>query len=294
MKILIAYDGSECADAALADLSRAGFPDEMEALVLTVTDVILPPPDDEVPESELLIHIPPGIREAVKHARESVKEARSLAERAAHRIRESFPSWRVKAGASGDSPSWAVIKLADQHKADLIIVGSHGHSFIGGRLVLGSVSQRVLYESICSVRVARCWNPPREGPVRIIIGYDASPNSDLAVEAVASRSWPDSSEVRLITAGSLVTPGSIEVGSDRLRATGLSVSHFIREGNPAHVLVQEAADWGADSIFTGTRDIHGFKHFLSGSVSAAVAARALCSVEVVRKSADRNPNSELG
>ena len=28
MKILIAYDGSECADSALIDLQRAGLPDE--------------------------------------------------------------------------------------------------------------------------------------------------------------------------------------------------------------------------------------------------------------------------
>lgn len=54
-KILIAYDGSACADAALNDLKRAGLPAALEALVLTVADVILPPPADEVPEEELLI-----------------------------------------------------------------------------------------------------------------------------------------------------------------------------------------------------------------------------------------------
>jgi nucleotide-binding universal stress UspA family protein len=54
------------------------------------------------------------------------------------------------------------------------------------------------------------------------------------------------------------------------------------EGDPAHVLIKEAAAWGADSIFVGTRDIHGFQHLLHGSVSSAVAANAHCSVEVVR------------
>ena len=34
MRILIAYDGSSGADAALADLQRAGFPNEVEAIVL--------------------------------------------------------------------------------------------------------------------------------------------------------------------------------------------------------------------------------------------------------------------
>jgi nucleotide-binding universal stress UspA family protein len=55
-----------------------------------------------------------------------------------------------------------------------------------------------------------------------------------------------------------------------------------REGEPAYVLIKEAEDWGADSIFVGTRDLHGFQHLLQGSVSSAVAARAPCSVEVAR------------
>ena len=39
MKILIAYDGSDCANAALTDLRRAGLPKEVEAIVLSVADV---------------------------------------------------------------------------------------------------------------------------------------------------------------------------------------------------------------------------------------------------------------
>ena len=35
-RILIGYDGSESADAALADLRKAGLPREAEALILTV------------------------------------------------------------------------------------------------------------------------------------------------------------------------------------------------------------------------------------------------------------------
>ena len=42
MKLLIAYDGSKCADAALDDLRRAGLPRKMEVLVLSVADVLMP------------------------------------------------------------------------------------------------------------------------------------------------------------------------------------------------------------------------------------------------------------
>ena len=39
MRILVAYDGSSCADAALNDLRRAGLPVEVQARILSVADV---------------------------------------------------------------------------------------------------------------------------------------------------------------------------------------------------------------------------------------------------------------
>ena len=39
MKILIGYDGSECADAALDDLTHAGLPLDAEAQILSVGEV---------------------------------------------------------------------------------------------------------------------------------------------------------------------------------------------------------------------------------------------------------------
>jgi hypothetical protein len=38
MKILIAYDGSSSADAAICDLRRAGLPSDAEALVICVAN----------------------------------------------------------------------------------------------------------------------------------------------------------------------------------------------------------------------------------------------------------------
>jgi hypothetical protein len=43
MKILIGYDGSTTADAALDDLKSAGLPDRAEAIVISVAEVWLPP-----------------------------------------------------------------------------------------------------------------------------------------------------------------------------------------------------------------------------------------------------------
>ena len=43
MKILIAYDGTSPADAAIDDLSMAGLPPTGEAVVLSIAEVWLPP-----------------------------------------------------------------------------------------------------------------------------------------------------------------------------------------------------------------------------------------------------------
>ena len=281
-KLLIAYDGSACSDAALNDLKRAGLPAIVEALVFTVAHVLLPP-EEEVPDEQI---VSPGaaamVRPTQAQAEEAVRKALGVAERGAHRVSTDFPGWSVRFEADGDSPAWAVINRADSFDADLIVVGSHGHSSAGGRLILGSVSQRVLYDAPCSVRVARWSDKRREGPIRVVVGFSGSPESQLAVEEVASRVWPAGSEARVIIARDTLEPAMHDVVSEKLRAAGLATSEVSRDGDPANALLKEAEEWGAESIFVGTRDVHGLRHLLHGSVSAAVAARAQCSVEVAR------------
>jgi hypothetical protein len=43
MKVLLAYDGSECADQALIDLQKAGLPRDTQVCVLSVVEHWLPP-----------------------------------------------------------------------------------------------------------------------------------------------------------------------------------------------------------------------------------------------------------
>lgn len=282
-KILIAYDGSTSSDAALNDLRRAGLLPALDAVVITVADIILPPPDDELPaDDKPAIRIPEVERRAKARAEKAIKEAQAFADRGAKRVKADFPGWNIRVEVRCDSPAWAVLEMADRDHPDLIVVGSHGHSLVGGRLILGSVSQRVLYEARCSVRVARCQEEVRKGPVRIVVGFNGSQDSEAALNAVASRAWPEGSEARLIMAHQVLSSDALGIAAEKLRKAGLMTCEISRDGDPAHVLIREAEEWSADSIFVGTRDLHGLQHFLHGSVSSAVAARARCSVEVSR------------
>src|SRR5262249_3818541 len=49
MKLLVGYDGSVCADAALRDLQLAGLPADIEAVVLAVGEMPKPPRDEAGP-----------------------------------------------------------------------------------------------------------------------------------------------------------------------------------------------------------------------------------------------------
>ena len=307
MKILIACDGSKSSDAAVDDLRRAGLPKTVEALVMTLADVFLPPPINDL-DNTLPTNVPAAVRLAHQRAELAVAEANSMAKRASEQLKESFPEWNVHYEASADSPAWALIMKADELKADLVVVGAHGHSVLGGRLILGSVSQRVLYEANCSVRVARARRVETNSPLRILIGVDGSPYSQAVVDAVYGRDWGPGTEVRLLAAVDTVmsiTPDPsqpsilkwIDVGeadnwdqvrqifdpsAEKLRSAGLDPVVIIRRGNPAAELIREAKIWEADCVFVGAKGVRGIDRLLLGSVSSAVAARAPCSVEVVR------------
>jgi nucleotide-binding universal stress UspA family protein len=76
---------------------------------------------------------------------------------------------------------------------------------------------------------------------------------------------------------------AVEAVAAELRAAGLTATPLVGEGDAKQLLVQEAERWPADCIFLGAKGHSAMERFLLGSVSASVAARARCSVEVVRQ-----------
>ena len=314
MKILIAYDGSQSADTGIDGLQRAGLPTQnVEALVVSVAEVWLPPPPgDEVIDDTFPLQIPAGVKLARERATRIVEQAQALAERGSERVRRIFPRWRVSHEAVSGSPAFELLNRAGEWQPQLIVVGSRGHTALG-RFVLGSVSQKVLTEAQTSVRVARRATGAGASAERVVVGVDGSTGAQAAVRAVAARGWSPGSEVRVVVAQDLMKafPVSLlvppvkgfvdevnetertqaeEIAAEavkELRAglddKGVSVSSVVDAGDPKQVLVRHAEEFGADCIFMGATGFSSrVERFLLGSVSAAVAARAHCSVEVVR------------
>src|SRR5215470_8966761 len=200
MRLLIAYDGSKSADRALDDLTHAGLPTDGHALVMTVAEVWLPPPPPsaaEIVEMAAQAKGPLALERRYMAASQVVIEADKAAARAAEQFQAKFPKWRVDHEAAWGSPTWQLFSKAEEFKADLVLVGSHGRTSMG-RIFLGSISQWLLHEAPCSVRIARGKLDEPDFPVRLIVGVDGSQNADLALAEVAARNWPGKSEVRVV------------------------------------------------------------------------------------------------
>jgi nucleotide-binding universal stress UspA family protein len=98
MNILVAYDGSECADAALDDLRRAGLPSDAQIKVLSVVENWLPPPS--------------GLELIEQIGRD--QEYLILARRGGIRLVSMEPGWDVKSESGAGSPATVIIEKADE------------------------------------------------------------------------------------------------------------------------------------------------------------------------------------
>jgi nucleotide-binding universal stress UspA family protein len=294
MRILIAYDGSDCAKDALQDLRFAGLPETTEAIILTVTETWLrsSSPDDvsyaELNDEELKW---PWRKKALKLIGDSEKFALEAWER----LRADFPTWQIRHETTSGYPEWAVVGKANKLDPDLIIVGSQGRS-AAGRFVLGSVSMKVLSEARSPVRISRLSSSRRAGdrsPVRIIAGVDGSIDSWIAIETIGRREWHPDTEIRLVTALEPTVDEDFEYRqqkADELRRhavetfekSGWRVSSIVKPARAKDLLLEESESWNADAVFLGARGYRLFESILLGSVSYALSSRAHCSVEVVR------------
>lgn len=67
-----------------------------------------------------------------------------------------------------------------------------------------------------------------------------------------------------------------------LQADGLEVSTAVRSGDPAHEILRELEEWGADLLALGSRGLTGLDRLLLGSVARNVARHASRPVLVAR------------
>jgi len=143
-KILLAIDASKCSEAATQAIVHRIKAQDAEVHVFTVVDLL-----DHFPEEQLDSKNSPKLNE-LRLARLHI--ASELVERAAQLLRHA--GFKASVGVAEGNPTARIIEEAEQWKADLIVVGSHGRRRFE-RALMGSVSEGVARYAPCSVEVVR-------------------------------------------------------------------------------------------------------------------------------------------
>ena len=288
MKLLIAADSAISTEVLVGAVGVRPWPEGTTAHVLSVVA------DGDVPE-EVWREEGYG-RGAVR--REMERRGEQIAALAVERLKEVGIPAEVLV-TRGD-PRQLIPFFARKWSSDLIFVRAHVRKNLA-HWMLGSVARAVVTAAPCSVQIGRdlaegSARTPDSGR-RVLLATDGSETSAAAARALAERPWPEGSEFRVVSVEDpwAIKPAGVERGEQAqeavrsagqiLASAGLKASGVVFTGNAKEVMLEEAQKWAADLIVVGSHGRRGFKRFLLGSVSEAVAMNAHCSVVVVRGSA---------
>lgn len=134
-KILVATDGSRYSAAATEKAISFAKSYGGNLLVVSVVDI----------PSEFYAEAPKAVEDMIKKAKEYTSAVKKQAEAAGVKT-ETYVG-----EAEADA---AILNLAAEQKADMIVMGSHGRTGLR-RLLMGSVTEKVIGNATCPVLVAK-------------------------------------------------------------------------------------------------------------------------------------------
>jgi nucleotide-binding universal stress UspA family protein/CBS-domain-containing membrane protein len=279
-RILVAYDGSEGARAALAlaiDLAK-GVDGELYSVSV----------EERLPRYAATISEVEGAKEQIDdHFKTLTKEARDTA---------ALAGVELEALVRQGHQAAEILDAARDGKFALLVFGAHGHSRLFQRVV-GSTSLSVARLAPCSVLIVRGHGPSGDGLDRIrriVVGLDGSPLGRLAFRTALDLAVLTHASLVAVTVreGSPLTrPETLDASyaehlrqavEEHARSAGAELEHVMRTGSPAHALREQARESLAHLLIIGATGLgHPWGASLGGTASALVA-EAPCSVLLVR------------
>jgi nucleotide-binding universal stress UspA family protein len=285
-KVLLATDGSPCAQDAAAFLAHLPHDAEMELTVLTV--LAIPQTHRSSLSREWIDECLQQEREA---ATETFQQVEAIFAGANVKLRHV-----VREGYLGET----IVEEARKGNATLVVVGARGHSAVG-RLLLGSTSDYVATHAPCSVLIVRPTGIGKtDRPLRIGIGYAPSDAADAALEEIRQVPWGGETDVQLVSVVSYLaaTYSQVPVDTDAIKnARGEAVriaaerlqdvaphvhTRLVENDHIGDGLVHFAEQQDCDLLVVGETHHSTLGRLLLGSVSRFVLRHAPCSVWVCR------------
>ncbi|HEX6025168.1 MAG TPA: universal stress protein [Solirubrobacter sp.] len=310
-RVLIGYDGSEDANAAIAvagDLFKGA-----ETVVVTV----YPPPPTMETGAMARVALPDAmIREGIERMRAEVEQrAHATVEEGVERARAAGLD-AAPATITGLS-AWRNLRdKAEELGSDVVVCGTRGEGRLE-RVVVGSTASSLLYHADRPMLIVPAGSVPGDGP--IIAGYDDSDGARGALRfaaahlaerrLVVTHAWR--SPVRHTVRGRAIMHAGVDVlaeyadavdtiyeesaqdvaneGAEFARELGLVADIAAPESGQGawQTLLAEAREAGAAAILVGSRGRGAVTSTVLGSVASGLVHAAALPVIVVPGSAPR-------
>jgi nucleotide-binding universal stress UspA family protein len=151
MNLLLAVDDSHYSELAANAVASRPWPQGTVLRVLSVAPSLLGAAVPGVPVAGALA-APVPLSGEFEARTELLEGANRLVQRVAERIRRD--SLKVETMVREGDAGGEIIAEAEAWPADLVVVGSHGHTGLK-RMIVGSVAHYVINHAPCSVEVVR-------------------------------------------------------------------------------------------------------------------------------------------
>jgi nucleotide-binding universal stress UspA family protein len=286
MKILLAYDGSQHAQAAIKMVQELALPPKSRVHLLQV--------------------FPPGKTSVVAQLEHDLEAAKE--ELKSHGI-------NVHTELVLGYPAEKIVETSQETKPDLIVIGAKGLRATLG-ILLGGVAQQVVEYACCPTLVVRA---PYKSIHHILLVTDGSPYSQRAARFLGKFPLPEKVEIgvlhALVPIATPVTTGVYMGGwqgipypiqtqeemaleeekqqdegnalldktCSLLQKKGLESTPILVRGDAATEIIEYADAEDVNLIVAGSRGLSSFQGWLVGSVSRKLVHYANCSVLIVRQ-----------
>lgn len=301
MKILLAVDAGESSAAAIEMVASRPWQAPTTVTIMTALEFH---PELVAPEGM------PVYSDSYETLLARIRaEADDLVADTRARLAAAMPGVELETRVVAGPPAHAILTQSEELGASLIVLGSHGRGALG-RLMLGSVSNKVALQARCAVEVVKARAEVAPAGFKLLVPVDFSAPSEQALRRAMALPWPADTQVRLVCAipplEFLATSelGGHEVlfeleeakaarrGAERqlgeqrailaARFGDAQVTCAVVDGDPRDVIVDAARQWPATLILIGSHGRTGLKHLLLGSVANAVLHAAPCTVQIVK------------
>jgi nucleotide-binding universal stress UspA family protein len=284
MKTILAVDGSDNSYEAVHVMKYMARAEQLILLHAL-----------NVPRPAYPMMLPEVAEELYKTQEQSMRED---GERLLNRVQSLLP---LHAGPTTKnlrigSPAEVIVSMAEEQKADLIVMGARGLGPVKERL-FGSVSHRILTLAPCATLIV---NGPVKAMKQILLPLEGPTDAEAAVRFLQLKPFHEAVELTLMTvlpwteppwpSGAAAAAAAaatemlekqteyIEGVADHLCAIGYKAHGVALLGTPPTMILQEAATLRSDLILMGTRGRQGITRFVLGSVSHAVLHKMPCPV----------------